>query len=170
MYITNVITKGRQGKWMQFRNTTVFSLVVSVVGDNYPNPILYEVNPTSTAGLLAIVRLLNSIGRNIDLYPPHTEYRRGWCPNATGATTIIASRCLTLLVISNKPTKVLFYFTNDGAPLTVGIYVRRYIITNNLSSPTRLIIKRLSDKYIRILQHPSPEVRLSSSENDCLLH
>lgn len=43
-----------------------------------PNPILDEGNPTSTAGLHAIIRLCASLGRRVELDPPHAEYSRGW--------------------------------------------------------------------------------------------
>lgn len=54
-----------------------------------PNPILDEGNPTSAAGLHAIIHLCDAIGRNVTLYPPHAEKSRGWGPNAIEAAPII---------------------------------------------------------------------------------
>lgn len=57
----------------------------------YLNPIIEEVNPTSTAGLMAIVEWCNLPHMRVELDPPHAEYGRGWGPNESDSRPIIAS-------------------------------------------------------------------------------
>lgn len=58
--------------------TDVFSEMGSDCTHRDPNPIVHEDNPTSTAGISAIVELCNAIGRRVELEPSHAEYSSGW--------------------------------------------------------------------------------------------
>lgn len=117
-----------------------------------PNPILDEGNPTSTAGLPAIVELCNILRRNVSLDPPHASYIRGWGPNGADEARVIASWSITVQDMNNQPTVLRFDVTDDESPITIGMDMKKFSITVNLSSPTTIKLRRSFDQCPRILK------------------
>lgn len=128
-----------------------------------PNPILDEGNPTSTAGMPAIIELCDIIGREVHLDPPHAEYSRGWGPNAADTARVIASWTLMMQDMNDQTTSIRFDVTDDESPITIGMDVKLYSITDNIASPSQIVIKRPHDSAPRILEtYASGRTRLDT--------
>lgn len=82
----------------------------------------------------------------MELYPPHSHYTLVWVPNAAEATPISASWSLNLQDTENQSVTPSFEVTNNDSQITVGIAVKSHSITNNMSQPNKITIKRPSDK------------------------
>lgn len=54
----------------------------SVDGWIDPNTIVEKGNPTSTAGILAIIRLCEILNREVRMDKAREHYQRGWGPEA----------------------------------------------------------------------------------------
>lgn len=73
-------------------------------------------------------------------------------PNAADTTPIISSWSLIIQDTDNKPEFRRFDVSNDTSPITIRMEVKRYSITDNLSSPNKLIISHPTDKSLRVLE------------------
>lgn len=116
-----------------------------------PKPILHEVNPTSTARIFAIIDLCDVIERPVVLTEPRNTYTRGRGPQASDAMPIIAGWSITIRDMNNRPITIDFDVTNDNSPITIGIDIQWFCITDNISKPSRLILNHPRDTKPRIL-------------------
>lgn len=117
-----------------------------------PNPIIDEGNPTSTAGILAVVKLCDILNREVHLEDARAKYSRGWGPNSSDASCIVASWTLHMQDMDGKSVEINFDITNDESPVIIGMDLKRYSVTDNLSSPPQLTIKRPMDKEARRME------------------
>lgn len=110
-----------------------------------------EGNPTSTASAGSIRRLCDIIGRPVKIEKARSDYRRGWGPYGSDSMPIIGLWSITIQDINDKPTTLDFDVTDDDSPITVGMDVQRYCVTDNLSTPRRVVMKRPRDTDRRTL-------------------
>lgn len=54
--------------------------------------------------------------------------------------------------MTKKNTEIVFDVTNDDSPVVVGLDVKQYTITDNMSAPPRIMMKRPSDNATRSLE------------------
>lgn len=116
-----------------------------------PNPILDEGSPTSTGSVKAASTLCDAIGIPLTLDPPRDVYQRGWGPTASNAVLITSSWTLTIQDMHDKAVSLTFDLSEDDSPLVIGLDAKRHSITDNLSTPARLILNRPKDKGPRSL-------------------
>lgn len=117
-----------------------------------PNPIIDEGNPTSTAGYSSIVKLCDVLNREVELDEPKALYQRGWGPAASDAASVIAAWRLHMQDVNRKPVVIVFDVTNDNSPIVIGMDIKRFTTTNNLSKPTFMYMRRPGDRGSRCLQ------------------
>lgn len=92
------------------------------------------------------------LGRKLNLDEPRAVYQRGWGPNAADMAEVIASWSLTMQDLNDRTTTITFDVMDDNSPITMGMDIKRFSITDNTSEPKKLIIHRPSDKEKRVLQ------------------
>lgn len=117
-----------------------------------PNPIIDEGNPTSTAGILSVVKLCDILGREMSLEMPRARYLRGWGPNSSDAVERVAAWTLYLKDMHGESVALTFYVTIDGSPIVIGMYIKRFTVTDNLVSPPQIKMERPSDKGTRRME------------------
>lgn len=117
-----------------------------------PNPIIDEGNPTSTAGIESIIRLCEILDRDVILDKPRARYRRGWGPAASDSAEIVASWCLYLQDMKQKTVAIIFDVTEDNSPVVIGMDIKKFSKTDNLSNPPHMMIRRPEDKGKRFLE------------------
>lgn len=88
----------------------------------------------------------------MELDEPRASYRQGWGPNASDSSDVIAAWTLFLQDMNNKSVSMIFDVTNDGSPIVVGMDVKKYTTTDNLSSPPTITMKRPTDHSERKLE------------------
>lgn len=83
---------------------------------------------------------------------PKASYRRGWGPNGSDASEVIAAWTLYLQDMNNNPVSIPFDVTNDDSPIVVGMDVKQCTTTNNLCTPPTMTIRRPTDRSPRLLE------------------
>lgn len=83
---------------------------------------------------------------------PLVIYKRGWVPKAADSSDIVAAWTLYIQDINGHPTALTFDVTNDDSPVFIYMDIKRYTITDNMSSPPNIIIKRPSDVDRRVME------------------
>lgn len=117
-----------------------------------PNPIIDEGNPTSTAGVLSIIKLCEILQRDVNLDAPKAQYSRGWGPNSTDPSTIIAAWTMLFQDMDNKAVAITFDVTDDDSPIIVGMDIKMHTITDNIANPPRILMKRPTDNEMRRME------------------
>lgn len=130
----------------------MFSVEGSYYTGKSPNTILDESNPTSMSGLLSIVELFPLVGRSINLYAPHDDFLRVWGPHGADTTPIIASWSLSIQDTDKNSVALRFDISNDGSPIKIRVYVKRYSFTDNLPQPNKLIINLPTENSPRTIK------------------
>lgn len=101
-----------------------------------PNPIINERSSTSTAGLSSISALCDFLWMKLNLDEPRAVYHRGWEPNAA---KFIASWSLSIQDLNNLAVTLTFDFMDDNLPITMGMDLERFSITDNTSEFKKLL-------------------------------
>lgn len=109
-----------------------------------------EGNPTSTGGIKAAIHLRDVLGYKLFAEKPRDKYERGWGVDCLGAKEIMCSWTLSIQDINNNVTHLTFDLTDDDSPLTIGMDVKLYYVTDNLSSQSNLRFNRPFDNGPRI--------------------
>lgn len=92
------------------------------------------------------------MGRKMSLDEPRAIYSRGWGPNGSDSSDVIAAWSLFMQDMMNQPVEIVFDVTNDESPIIIGMDLKKDTTTDNLTSPPRMIMKRPEDRSIRMLE------------------
>ena len=136
---------------IQSRKIVVFSVKRSDALLPDPNPILDEGAPTSTGGTENAATLCDILGTPLVLESPRDRYYHGWGEECLNPKLIVASWTLHVQDVEGKPTAFTFELVEGTSPLILGMDVRKYSNTFNLSDQKYIEMRRPTDSAPRTL-------------------
>lgn len=95
------------------------------------------------------MRLCDALGINLVLDEPRDVYLHGWGDKCADAKIVKCSWSVTTHDIKGLPTTLTFDLVDGESPLILGLDVKRYANTYNLSSPPYVEFRRPSDNRPR---------------------
>lgn len=96
---------------------------------------------------------------------PRSRYHRGWGNECIKPKPVLCSWSVSFKDIHNQPIELTFDLFDDESPLTIGLDIRRYSVTDMTSKPATMTIKRPEDSKPRTV-----EVYVTSSRYNSRAH
>lgn len=121
---------------------STFSIRGSVMKSNYPNPILYEGSPMSTAGVYSAMALAEAMGIVLYIDAPTIIYKRVWGKDCRNAKTVFGTWNLTWQAENNQSILLSFNLISDDSPPIVGLDAQLFLL-----SSTRIIMGAVRSTY-----------------------
>lgn len=101
----------------------------------YHKSLTDYVNQSSTAGITEVIDLCGVLVLEMRLSEHRSNYKRGWGPDGSGALDIIAPWSLYVPYMSDQGTEIIFEVMDYTWPCFIGMDVKKYTVTNNLTIP-----------------------------------
>lgn len=98
------------------------------------------------------MRLCEVLDVPFEAFRPKKVYYRGWGHKCIKAIPIVCIWTLHVQDLQNQATELTFDLVDDDFPLTIGMDIRRYCVTDLRAKPPRIYLKRPTDTKERVFE------------------